>query len=304
LLFVSELIYISIAKKLNIIDKPNERSSHISPVVRGGGIIIIIAQLLFYLLNDFAFPYLLIAVIISATVSFIDDIKGLPSSIRFFSHLVSALLLILQVNLFSIPILIILIILILIIGIINAYNFMDGINGITGFYSIAIIFPLYLSESNQIIQTLEIYLTLALLTFLFFNARKKATCFAGDIGSISIAIIILFLLIYRINETLNLVYIAFLLVYGIDSILTIIQRLLKKENIFRAHRKHLYQNLSNEIGIPQLYISIFYGTIQLILNLIIIHFAPSLTVAIIFSLTLAIIYIIIKWWILKTKIHL
>ena len=139
---------------------------------------------------------------------------------------------------------------ILVIGVINAYNFMDGINGITGLYSLAVIVPLFLTEANEKLQSLELFSIIALLIFNFYNTRKKARCFAGDAGSITLAILIVFLLIMRIKETDQFEYIGLLLVYGIDAVYTIVQRLYQRENIFKPHRKHLYQYYSNEKKLP------------------------------------------------------
>src|SRR5690606_11678532 len=137
---------------------------------------------------------------------------------------------------------------IIIVGVINAYNFMDGIDGITACYSLAI-GSLLLIENyklNFIHQDLLIFSILGILVFGFFNFRTKAKCFAGDVGSVAIAFIILFALGKLILQTGNFLYILFLVVYGVDSIWTIVRRLYLKENIFEAHRSHLYQYLGNE----------------------------------------------------------
>lgn len=259
-------MYFRIAAQFNIIDKPNERSSHLHPTIRGGGIIFIFAAFLFSLYNQFAYPYLMLALLLSGLVSFMDDIKSLPNWLRFFIHLISGLLILYQVGLFSLPLAFIFILLVLIIGVINAYNFMDGINGITGFYSLAIIVPLAYTEENLLMQQLQIFLLISILVFLFFNARKKARCFAGDVGSVSMAVLVLFLLLARITATGNFNYTGFLLLYGVDTILTIVQRLYGKENIFQAHRKHLFQLCSNEFRMPHVLVSLVYGLLQLCVN--------------------------------------
>lgn len=142
---------------------------------------------------------------------------------------------------------------------------MDGINGITGGYSLVVMGSfwyinnfLYLFIDNNLIYIIS----LSLFVFNFFNFRKKARCFAGDVGSVSIAFIILFLLGKLIVQTGDITYIIILLVYGVDSILTIAHRLMLKENIFKAHRKHMYQIMSNELHIPQIYVSLIYMAVQ------------------------------------------
>jgi len=153
-------------------------------------------------------------------------------------------------------------------GIINAYNFMDGINGITGGYSLAVAGGLWYINTYQVafVDNDFIYmLVLALMVFNFFNFRTKAKCFAGDVGAISIAFIILFLLGLLIVKTDDFSYIIVLAVYGVDSVLTIIHRLFLKENIFEAHRKHVYQLLANELKIKHVLVSTFYALLQVLI---------------------------------------
>src|SRR5690606_249734 len=157
---------------------------------------------------------------------------------------------------------------ILVIGIINAYNFMDGINGITGLYSLIVLGSLQYINLNQhpfIQEDLIWFPMLACLVFLFYNFRKKAKVFAGDVGSICIAFWIVFLLGDLIIVSGNPIYILFLAVYGVDTILTIIHRLFLKQNIFEAHRLHFYQILANEQKVSHLLVSSIYGAVQLLI---------------------------------------
>ncbi|MEO6233209.1 MAG: glycosyltransferase family 4 protein [Ferruginibacter sp.] len=295
ILFIAEIVYFKIAERFNIIDKPNERSSHFTPTIRGGGIIFILAFILFFLWNGFSFPFLLAAILLSGIISFIDDIYTIPNKIKFSAHLISVILLLWEVGLLNKihPVFVILIT-VVIIGIINAYNFMDGINGITGLYSLAIIVPLFMTENIQSLKLLELFSIFGLLIFLYFNARVKARCFAGDVGSISLAILIVFLLLMRISQTQQFIYAGMLVVYGIDSIFTIVQRIFQKENIFKPHRKHLYQYLSNEKRNPQLIISFIYATIQLLINFAITYSALNLRSLLITTLILAVAYLALK----------
>lgn len=294
ILLVLELVYFKLADRYNIIDKPNERSSHTIPTIRGGGIIFIFSLLLLSIGNYFAYPYLVIAVLLSGAISFIDDIRGLPSLVRFSAHFISAMLLLLQSDFVTLPIALLAAIIVLIIAIINAYNFMDGINGITGFYSLAVIVPLLLTEPSEELRELQVYITVGLLIFLLFNARIKARCFAGDVGSVSMAILVVFLLMQRIYTTGNANYICFLLLYGVDTGMTIAQRLLQKENIFQAHRKHLFQLLSNEYKLPHLVVALLYALLQLFINYYIVHTTDSIWVTVVLGLIAAAIYILLK----------
>jgi len=106
---------------------------------------------------------------------------------------------------------------------------------------------------------------LSLFVFNFFNFRTKAKCFAGDVGSISIAFILVFLLGLLIIKTEDFSYIVLLAVYGVDTVLTIIHRLMLKENIFDAHRKHVFQLMANELKIPQIIVSSTYMLSQSII---------------------------------------
>ncbi len=269
LLFAAELLYFRIADKFNIIDKPNERSSHTRITLRGGGIIFYLGALAFFLTNGFAYPWFILGLTLIAGISFADDVRSVPNRVRIVCHFTAMLLLFYEWGLYSdFPWWYLLVALIVCTGIINAYNFMDGINGMTGGYSLVILF--YLIYVNHfIVHFVEmpfLYIAfLAVLVFNFFNFRNKAKCFAGDVGAVSMAFILLFVLGKLILLTNDWTYILFLAVYGVDSILTIIHRLLLHENIFKAHRRHAYQVMANELKIPHVAVSSFYALLQALL---------------------------------------
>jgi len=302
ILVVAELLYFRIAVRFNIIDKPNERSSHSISTIRGGGIIFLVSFIMFYLSAGFQYSFFLAAVLLSGIVSFIDDIRPLPNLIKFSTHALSVIMLMQQSGILqSIHPLYLIINGILIIGVINAYNFMDGINGITGLYSIAVILPLFITEQHDSLKQLELLSLMALVVFNFFNARTKALCFAGDVGSIALAILMVYLIMMRIIETHNYLYIALLLVYGIDSVFTILQRFMQKENIFKPHRKHLYQYLSNEKKIPQLRVSISYAMVQFIISMCIVFNFINFDYTVILTLILTVFYFYLKMPSFKTE---
>lgn len=295
---VTAILYFKIASHFNIIDKPNKRSSHSLPTIRGGGIIFLLSSILFFFWNGYSYPYLLAALLLSGIVSFIDDISIINNLLKISVHILSVLLIFRECGLLTaLPLLYLIAIGILVIGVINAYNFMDGINGITGLYSLAVIVPLFLTEQNEKLQSLELFSIFGLLVFNFFNTRKKARCFAGDVGSISLAIMIVFLLIMRIKETNHFAYIGLLLVYGIDTVFTIVQRLYQRENIFKPHRKHLYQYFSNEKKIPHIWVSILYACIQLVISLAIVYGYLNFS-----GLLLLLIFLSIVYWLLKAPL--
>ena len=295
---VAAILYFKVALHFKIIDNPNHRSSHTEPTIRGGGVLFLIAALLFFFWNNFTYPYLITAILLSGIISFIDDIVTVKNRLKFSLHVVSVLLIFKECALFStISPIYLIAIGIVAIGTINAYNFMDGINGITGLYSIAIILPLFLTESNEKLRSFEFFLTISLLVFNYFNVRSKARCFAGDVGSISIAIAIIFLLIFRIQQANNFVYIGLLSVYGIDTIFTILQRLYQKENIFKPHRKHLFQYYCNEKKIPHILVSSLYAAIQFLISIAIVFGFVNY-----FTLVILLILLSTVYWVLKTPL--
>lgn len=304
-LLIFELLYFKIADRFNIIDKPNERSSHTDITIRGGGIIFYAGALVWFIISDFTYPYFFIGLTLFASISFLDDILTLSSLIRLPVQFIATLLVLFEVFGFD-NWLFLGLGLVLYTGIVNAYNFMDGINGITGLYSLISVISLFIiNRQIDFIETdLLIYVGLALLVFTLFNFRNKAKCFAGDVGSVSIAVIIVFTIFKLIFFSQNLWYILLLAVYGVDSILTIVHRLLKKENILKAHRSHLYQVLVKPGPFSHLQIATIYGILQLIINLIVIGFQDlSLMLSIIISggvlLLLTIAYILIKKFYIK-----
>ena len=265
LLLLTELIYFRIANRFNIIDKPNERSSHTRVTLRGGGIIFYFGALLYFLANHFEYPWFMTGLTLITIVSFIDDIHSVSKRVRLAIHFTAMLLLFYQWGGTALPWWYIPIALIFCTGLINAYNFMDGINGITGGYSLVVTGTLlYINEYqvNFIEAQLLWVMVIAITVFNIFNFRKKAKCFAGDVGSVSIAFIILFLLGKLIIQTRDLGYIILLAVYGVDSILTIIHRLLLHENISLPHRKHMYQLMANELTLPHVLVSLVYMVLQ------------------------------------------
>ena len=269
LLVLLELSYFRVADRFNIIDKPNLRSSHTSIVLRGGGIIFLFGVWLFAAFFGLQYPWFILGLSLIGIVSFIDDIHSLPDSSRLVAQFAAMFLMFYQFGILNLQDWwIVIIALIVCVGIINAYNFMDGINGITGGYSIAVLLPLiYLNTQLDFISMQYLYVVgLSLLVFCFFNFRKKAKCFAGDVGSISIAFILLFTLGKLILDTQDFSYIVFLAVYGADAVLTICHRIQLHENLGKAHRKHAYQLMANELHIPHTTVSILYIALQLTIS--------------------------------------
>lgn len=281
LLFILESAYFRIAERYQIIDKPNQRSSHITPTIRGGGVVFLLSVLLWFVLNGFNYPWFVLGTFLIAMVSFIDDLGEQPARIRLSVQVIAFVLLGWQAGLFGQPLLITIIMLVIGVGTINAFNFMDGINGITGVYSLVNLCSLYIIQRWMVTfadTRLIISVALGVLIFLYFNFRKKARCFAGDVGSVTIAFVQLFMVILLIRMTGNYTWSLIFLIYGIDTVVTIIYRLKNKENIFKAHRSHLFQYFSNELGMPQLWVAVIFGLLQLAVNTILILFLSKASI--------------------------
>jgi len=306
-LFLLELTYFKVANRFNIIDKPNKRSSHTEVTIRGGGIIFIFGILVWFVIYHFQYPYLVLGIFLISIISFLDDIFELSSKLRLFVQFLAVALLLYQTGIAdSEGIIYTVIALIIIVGFNNAVNFMDGINGITGLYALATLSTLcYLNQGFLfVIPSIITYSIIGVFVFLFFNLRKNAICFAGDVGSVSLAFLLAFLVLSLILHTQNLAYLLLFSVYGVDAVLTILHRLLKKENIFKPHRSHLYQYLANEMAYSHVYVSLSYFAAQLIVNIIFIylltHFEVgqwTLLISILFFLS--IIYIGLKIQVLR-----
>lgn len=265
LLLLLEIAYIKYAVKLRLVDIPHHQSSHAGIVVRGGGFIIFVAFFLWSVMNGFPDKSCIWGLILLAVVSFADDKQHVSSKIRLAFQFVSVLLMIYHSDLlFSMPFIILLAVTAF-VGIINIYNFMDGINGMMGGYSLVVALALLYVNEYQVpfVDTsLLIFIIIALLVFDIFNFRKKALCFAGDVGSVSTGYILVYLIMLLSLKTESLSWLAMLVVFGIDGGLTILHRILLRENLLKPHKKHAYQIMANELKMPHLLVSGIYMGLQ------------------------------------------
>lgn len=317
ILLVAELVYFKIADHFNIIDKPNERSSHSTIVLRGGGIIFAISILVWmglqmvhgewFMVKDYL-PFV-IGLVLICGISFWDDVKSLPDSLRMCVQVLSTLLMFWSVGLYTaispwwLMALVVVVALFFCVGATNFINFMDGINGITAAYSFAMLLPILLMNRGLgfIEESYLIVAILGVIVFSIFNFRPKgkAKCFAGDVGSIGIAFIILFALGRLMLATKDVTYIVFFLVYGIDGSLTIFHRIMLHENLGQAHRKHAYQLMANELKMSHVAVSLLYMAIQLVVSLGFIYLCPDTIMAhwiylLATALVLAVAYVLFK----------
>lgn len=270
ILIVILLVYFRIAGHFNIIDKPNNRSSHTYITIRGGGIVFPMAALLWFIHFGCNQPWLILSLVLISVVSFLDDAITLSSKIRILIHFIAVTLLFWQLNVFELSWYFIILTYFITIGWINAFNFMDGINGITPFYGLVSLASFgWLNQSmNFVSQDLIFMLVISVLIFSFFNARIRAKTFAGDVGSVSLAFLLAWFMISLMIKTGRIEFILFFTVYGIDSVFTILFRLRKRENIFEAHRTHLFQFLSNELKWSHVRVSGIYSLVQILINII------------------------------------
>lgn len=302
-LLVVELFYFKIADTYNIIDKPNSRSSHSKITLRGGGVIFPIAVLLSWFLGYVSIAVTM-AILLVAIVSFIDDIKPLSQLPRILVQTLAVVLVFWDLGMFQDMIWFFPVVFVFLVGWVNCFNFMDGINGITVLYALVTIASFACLKTNQPNLELLITMMLSCVVFGIFNVRKSAKAFAGDVGSISMAIFLGYFMLKTIVETNQLGYILFFLVYSTDSVLSIVQRISKKENIFEPHRSHLYQYLVNELKYPHVVVASGYAILQLLINALLIFLDSrgmlSLTVVFIIIGISATTYFVIKKRVQKT----
>ena len=290
LLVVAELLYFKVADHFNIIDKPNERSSHKTIVLRGGGIIFTIGLWIWYLwlmvqgewctVNEHR-P-LMAAVTLAAGVSFVDDIHSLPDSLRLVVQFVAMTMILYPVAMDTgfplwIKVAILVAALIVSVGATNIFNFMDGINGITGGYALAMVIPLFILNRKYefMEESLLVVMGLSLIVFSFFNYRTKARCFAGDVGSIGMALFLAFCVSRLMYVTGDITWIVLYLLYGVDGVLTICHRIMLHENLGKAHRKHVFQLMANELKMQHVVVSTIYMVLQLAVSLVAIYLIPD-----------------------------
>lgn len=302
LLYSAYRLYFRLAKKYNIVDIPNHRTMHEGATIRGGGIVIFIAMSIYSLIAPTPGYYFLFGLVIIGVTGFLDDILNLSGRLRFPLQVTAIMLMAAELHLFGLGIFLLLLVIIVSTGTLNAYNFMDGINGITGGYSLILIISLiYINNFTFLFidNNFLIFFLLTIFIFNYFNFRSKAVCFAGDVGSLTIAYIVIYLVIKLCLDSGQLIYILLLTLYGIDTIFTIIQRIIRRENIFDAHRLHLFQVAVSKTNMPHLLMSMIYMLVQLMINIIIIALSyksgeEQLFYVGILLLSIAVSYILIK----------
>ncbi len=305
-------LYFWIASKYKIVDLPNHRTMHKGATIRGGGIVILLAMLAYMLLFDNPGYFFITGLALVGLLGFADDLYDLPGRVRLPIQFISITLILIELSWSNDMALIwLLAVAVVATGALNAYNFMDGINGMTGGYSLVTIISLMvvnIAVYPFIPHELLSFFALCVLIFNFFNFRKKALCFAGDVGSFTIAYILVFCIFKLVQSSSQPAFILFFTVYGIDTVFTIVERLAKRQNIFNAHRMHLFQVVVSKTGMPHLRMSGIYMAIQIVINsivIIIVHYPwqTQLIVAATMLAVLAVAYIALKNSMNKIAIH-
>ena len=297
---VGNFFYVWLAKRLNIIDKPNERSSHTTNTVRGLGIMFS----LYFALGTWYFEcfntLLTLGLLLASVVGFADDRITLSASLRFVAYLISVVLVAFSIQGFNdLPLAIMGVSAVLILGVINMYNFMDGVNGMSLIYAfvffLSVVFLYRFSPSYGSDSVLVYVILLIVISCFWFNIRLRALAFLGDAGSIFLGLLISYFVCNLIIVSGSISYLLLISVYAVDSVGTIILRLLKKQNIFDAHRLHVYQMLANEYEWGHLKVASFYGILQVVINgLYIMLFPESDVYFIIILILLTIGYLILR----------
>ena len=293
--------FIKYAKSKNITDVPTERSSHSTPTPRGGGlgfvITSIVAFVLYFawegLITSGIYLTLLVTISIVASLGWFDDRNDLSQIIRFAIQVVAAALVLFfiggldtfklpYVPEFSFGFFSPFLGLLWITGVTNIYNFMDGVDGIASSQALSasagwMVFALLWNE--PVLFTINLIVFSTVLVFLIYN-RAPARIFMGDVGSVFLGFFfaVMPFLAATISEEYTIastLWIGVLLLWPFlfDSSSTLIRRFKNGENIFEAHRSHLYQRL-NIAGWPHSVISTLYLTfsfLSLMIALIFFH---------------------------------
>ena len=256
------------ALKKNIIDNPNERSSHSVPTPRGGGVAVVCTYLLGLAVSIYSQQLtlqigltLMAAGFVIALLGFLDDHGHINSMLRLVVHFLVAIGVVMSLGGFSevtafnglqLGFIANIIAVLFLVWLLNLYNFMDGINGIasveaiTTVVSMAILYYVLNTTLNSDILWL---LAACVFGFLLWNF-PKAKIFMGDAcsGFLGLTLGVLALIALKENLALFCAWIICLGVFVVDATYTLIKRVLSGYKMYDAHRSHSYQILSRKWG--------------------------------------------------------
>lgn len=297
------LVYLKAAKRWSLFDTPNERSSHKQITIRGAGVIYLVGILFYFVLSEFQYAPLLIGALLLGVLSFVDDLKSLSAKLRLAVHFLVIAGFLYSIGLLSINWILPLLFLFF-LWFMNAYNFMDGINGITFLNTASVLVGLIWMNQLEPFVDINLLLIIFLANFVFgiFNFRTKALCFLGDVGSIPLGFLLIGLTLMLALKMDSINPLVFFMVYMLDSAWTIVQRIVKRQNILKPHRMHLYQLLANEFGIHHLVVASVYFLVQMTINAFYILNADSLKSSWFFPVAMILfsgVYLCLKMYLLK-----
>ncbi|MBK9165610.1 MAG: glycosyltransferase family 4 protein [Acidobacteria bacterium] len=286
-----------------VLDVPNERSSHSTPVPRAGGLGIVATVFVVYVSGSYAANYplslgFLIGSLIVAAVSFIDDLRDLPFYVRLFAQAIAAALVVADIGVFgeisylfidgsfSLGVFAIPLTITWILWMINAYNFMDGIDGIAGLQAVvaAIGWALFsLLFGVDEVKWLALGVGGASIGFLVHN-WSPARIFMGDVGSAFLGFLFAVLpLIASKGQSvptgvIPILGVLFVFPFIFDTVFTFLRRLFNREKVWKAHRSHLYQRMVIN-GASHSYVTLIYGALAAVSSLVGISVVAQIEIA-------------------------
>ncbi|BBO87641.1 MraY family glycosyltransferase [Desulfosarcina ovata] len=296
------------AGTIDLLDHSNDRSSHKGVIPKGGGIGIL-AAIVISSISAKITPAFWGAATALSFISLLGDRKEISPKLRLTVQFISAIIFLVfshQYTHTSYPIPAILFFVLFIVATTNWYNFMDGINGIAAItaivgFSLLTYYNLD-SHSNNKLTILSVSIIFSCLGFMPFNF-PKAKVFMGDVGSILIGFVFSSFVVMLSDNFLDFVCLTgFLFPFYADEFVTMAIRLKDGENFFKAHRRHFYQLLANEMSIEHWKVSIGYGLLQLIVGLSILFTRPFGVSYVILILSCFLAVFIIANYIIRKKL--
>ena len=249
------------AIKKDVIDIPNERSSHSLPTPRGGGVAVVLSYLAVLAYMDLWLFFT--AGLLVASIGWLDDHGHVKSVIRLFVHIIGSALVVYQVG--GLPDFVLLgfeinlgmtggvLAVIGLTWILNLYNFMDGIDGIAGVEAVTstliaglIIWQVFGMQDQA---SLHFLLMASSLGFLLWN-WPPAKIFMGDAGSGFLGLMLGALLLYSTSAAPEMLWVWLIMlgVFIVDATYTLLRRLIRGDKVYQAHRSHAYQYASRKLG--------------------------------------------------------
>ena len=304
-------------QRLRILDQPNQRSSHVVPTPRGGGIAIlsVIAGSSLWMSSAHKDPLMWVAPLVAVLVgiiSLVDDVRGLSAGVRFGTHIAGALVLIwglgfttsdgpmaILVEQLELPFPLILLLMVFwIVGYTNAFNFMDGINGIAGIqagvsaFAMAAVAGVSIGRWDSAPVMVSLAVSGASLGFLPHNL-PKARMFMGDVGSAPLGMLLGFLVLWICREHGFQLFIPLAMIHAnfiLDTSITLLRRIARGDRWLDSHREHFYQRLVRS-GFSHTAVTSCEGVLLSIASIISILVARFSTTAQLVTFT----YVILMW---------